>query len=120
MLRRSDEPVVATGGLHLRGVTVMTEGDADLDQHIARVVDALTETFRSTHDRQAVEQAVVDARALLETDARITKYLPVLVTRRAINHLAGRPSASPTAQIRPARYVPLAKEVLRPVVRASE
>ena len=94
----------------------MTDGDTDLDQHIARIVDVLAERFSSTHDRQTVEQAVVDARAQLGADARVTKYLPVLVTRRAINHLAGRPSASPTARIRPARDVQLANEVLRPVV----
>ena len=39
--------------LHLLGLTVMTEGDADLDQHIARVVDAHG-NVQSTHDRQAV------------------------------------------------------------------
>ena len=65
-------------------LTVVAEGDADLDQHI---------------DRQAVEQAVVDARAQLESDARITRYLPVLVTRRAIDDLTVRGSGSATARI---------------------
>ena len=54
----------------------MAEGDADLDRHIARVVDSLAERFNSTNDKQAVEQAVVDARAKLESVARVTNYLP--------------------------------------------
>ena len=94
----------------------MTDGDTELDQHIARIVEVLAERFRSTHDRQTVEQAVVDARSQLEADARVTKYLPVLVSRRAINQLAGRPSASPADRIRPAHDVQLANEVLRRVM----
>ena len=70
----------------------MAEDDADLDQHIARVVDSLAERFTDRHDRQTVEQAVAEARAQLEADARVTKYLPVLVSRRAIDKLAGRSS----------------------------
>ena len=58
----------------------MTADDADLDQHIARVVDSLVERF-TDHDRQVVEQAVAHARAELEAEARVTKYLPVLVSR---------------------------------------
>lgn len=71
----------------------MAKDDADIDQHIARVVDALAEKFTNTHDRQAVEQAVADARAQLEAGARVTKYLPVLVSRRAVDQLAGRTRA---------------------------
>jgi len=76
----------------------MAQGDAELDQHIARVVDSLVERFSRTHDKQAVEQAVVDARALLESHARVTNYLPVLITRRAIDHLTGRGSGSATTR----------------------
>jgi len=70
----------------------MAEDDADIDQHIARVVDSLAERFTDKYDRQTIEQAVAEARAQLEADARVTKYLPVLVSRRAIDKLAGRSS----------------------------
>jgi hypothetical protein len=74
----------------------VTEDDAEMDQHIARVVDSLAERFSDKYDRQDVEQAVAEARALLQADARVTKYLPVLVTRRAIDHLAGRIPMTPS------------------------
>jgi hypothetical protein len=98
----------------------MTEGDADLDQHIARVVDSLTERFSGTHDRQAVEQAVLDARAHLASDAPVTNYIPILVTRRAIDHLAGRRQQSSAAPMRLASEVQRANEVLRPVVQSPD
>ena len=69
----------------------MAADDADLDQHIARVVDSLAERF-TRHDRQVVEQAVAHALGELEAEARVTKYLPVLVSRRAADQLAGRGS----------------------------
>lgn len=75
----------------------MAGEDADIDQHIARVVDSLAERFTDTHDRQTVELAVAEARAQLEADARVTKYLPVLVSRRAIDQLAGRGSSGSIA-----------------------
>lgn len=75
----------------------MAKDDADVNQHIARVVDSLVERFADVHDRQAVEQAVAEARAELEGQARVTKYLPVLVSRRAIDKLAGRGSGGATA-----------------------
>ncbi|HYI59533.1 MAG TPA: hypothetical protein VEX66_15290 [Microlunatus sp.] len=70
----------------------MAEDDAHIDEHIARVVDSLMERFTDRHDRQVVEQAVANARAELEIEARVTKYLPVLVSRRATDLLAGRGS----------------------------
>ena len=75
----------------------MAADDADLDQHIARVVDSLVERFTDRHDRQVVEQAVAHARAELEAEARVTKYLPVLVSRRATDLLAGRISSEKVA-----------------------
>lgn len=98
----------------------MTEGDADLDQHIARVVDSLAERFSGTHDRKAVEQAVADARAQLTSDARVTKFLPILVTRRAIDHLAGRHRGLAAAPIRLAGDVQPAREILRPAVQRTD
>jgi hypothetical protein len=98
----------------------MTEGDADLDQHIARVVDSLAERFSGTHDRQAVEKVVADARARLTSDARVTKFLPILVTRRAIDHLAGRHRGSPATTIRVAGDLQLAKAVLRPADQSPD
>ena len=75
----------------------MAEDDAEVDQHIERVVDSLTERFTGIHDRQVIEQAVAAARAELEADARVTKYIPVLASRRAVDKLVGRGSAQPVA-----------------------
>ena len=79
------------GDRSIGGGPFMAADDADLDQHIARVVDSLAERY-TRHDRQGVEQAVAHARDELEAEARVTKYLPVLVSRRAADQLAGRGS----------------------------
>lgn len=57
------------------------------DQHFERVVDDLAAAFSDIYDRQTVAQAVAQARLELETDARVTRYLPVLAFKRARQRL---------------------------------
>ena len=47
----------------------MAADNAELDQHVARVVDSLAERF-TRHDPQVVEEAVAHARAALEPSTR--------------------------------------------------
>jgi hypothetical protein len=77
--------------------------DEYIDQHIDRVIDSLTDRFSGVHDRQTVLQAVNDARAHLESEARVVKYLPVLVSKRAVDQLAARRSMDPGSDQRAAR-----------------
>ncbi len=68
----------------------MSQDSGDIDQHFDRVVDTLAERFLGVHDRETVARVVNESRAHLEADARVTNYLPVLTSRRAIDQLAGR------------------------------
>lgn len=66
-----------------------SDGD-DLDLHFSRVVDSLSERFAGVHDRDTVHRVVQENRRRLEIDARVTSYLPVLVTRHATAQLTVR------------------------------
>jgi hypothetical protein len=66
----------------------MAEVRAEPDQHYDRVVDELTDRFAGVHDRDAVIQAVNDARHQLEAHAKVTNYLPVLTQKLARTRLA--------------------------------
>ena len=68
----------------------LSQDSGDIDQHFVRVVDTLAERFVGVHDRETVARVVNESRAQLEADARVTNYLPVLTSRRAIDQLAGR------------------------------
>ena len=58
------------------------------------MVESLSERFVTIHDRSTVERAVAEARAHLEADARVTKYLPVLIFRRAADQLSDKRPAT--------------------------
>ncbi|GAA3691301.1 hypothetical protein GCM10022204_03020 [Microlunatus aurantiacus] len=65
-------------------------GDSpDLERQFERVVDALTLRFDGLHEPTTVARVVQDARRELERQARITTYLPVLATKRAVDRLTG-------------------------------
>lgn len=69
---------------------MQTDDSTDSEQHFERVVDVLTDRFAGVHDRATVDQVVEATRRELEAEAKVTSYLPVLVTRHAIDRLAGR------------------------------
>lgn len=69
---------------------MQTDDDTDSEQHFERVVDVLTDRFAGVHDRATVGRVVQATRRELEADAKVTSYLPVLVTRHAIDRLTGR------------------------------
>ncbi|MGA4506719.1 three-helix bundle dimerization domain-containing protein [Propionibacteriaceae bacterium G1746] len=54
------------------------------------VVDDLTYAYDGVFTRDDVQQAVDEARALLETQARVKTFLPVLVARQAREQLMAR------------------------------
>ncbi len=63
-------------------------GDSpDIERQFERVVDALTLRFTGTHERSTVARVVQEARTDLERRARVTTYLPVLASRRAVDQL---------------------------------
>ncbi len=72
----------------------MTEELAELDPQYDRVVDELVTRFAGLHEREVVKQAVADARAALEADARVTNYLPLLASRVARERLAMVPASA--------------------------
>ena len=73
-----------------KGAHSETDDSSDSEQHFDRVVDVLADRFAGVHDRATVAQVVEATRRELEADAKVTGYLPVLVTRHAIDRLAGR------------------------------
>lgn len=85
----------------------MAADDADFDQHIARVTDSLAERFADRHDRQVIEHAVARARAELEPSARVTKYLPVLISRRATEQLLRADEPTGSAPRSPSHITPI-------------
>jgi hypothetical protein len=59
----------------------------DLERQFVRVLDALTLRFEGTHEPATVARVVHEARRQFERQARVTSYLPVLTTKRAVDQL---------------------------------
>ena len=68
----------------------MTPDSADLTVQFDRIIDSLTDRFSDSYERPVVARIVADMRHQLESTARVTTYLPLLVSRRASDQLAGR------------------------------
>jgi hypothetical protein len=66
----------------------MADQLADPDKHYVRVIEELVGKFAGVHERDAVVQAVDDARRELEANAQVTSYLPVLTQKLARMRLA--------------------------------
>ena len=65
------------------GTPVSARGRAPFDE----IVDDLAYSYDGVFSREAVAEAVADARILLEPSARVRTYLPVLVARQAREQL---------------------------------